>query len=100
MEEVVFNNSVKYIPENCFNGCKNLKKIIFQDHIFSINAAAFMGCENLQTIKYIFSYCVIWWGRSLVLVVLMVSVVLVVTVVLAVVMLAMLLELCLAFQSS
>ena len=53
MEEVVFNSSVKYIPENCFNGCKNLKKkIIFQNHIFSIDAAAFMGCENLQTIKY------------------------------------------------
>ena len=51
IEEVVFNSNVKYIPENCFNGCKNLKKIVFQDYIHSIDAAAFMGCKNLQTIN-------------------------------------------------
>ena len=51
IDKVVFGPDVDYIPENCFNGCKNLKEIIFKGNINNVEAAAFMNCNNLKIIN-------------------------------------------------
>lgn len=44
-------NSVTYIRDNAFLGCKNLKNITLPNNITYIGYMAFGGCENLTTIS-------------------------------------------------
>ena len=52
IERIIFGPNVSYIPENCFNGCNNLKEIVFEGNIDNIEAAAFMGCKNLNIVDF------------------------------------------------
>lgn len=49
LEEVIL--SVSRIPNNAFEGCKNLKKVTLKMGISSIGDYAFKGCENLEEFK-------------------------------------------------
>ena len=51
IDKIIIGPNIKYIPENCFNSCRNLNEITFEGNINNIEAAAFMGCENLKTIN-------------------------------------------------
>ena len=51
IDKIIIGPNITYIPENCFNNCKNLNEITFEGNINNIEAAAFMGCENLKTIN-------------------------------------------------
>ena len=51
IDKIVFGPNIKSIPENCFNGCNNLKEIVFEGNINNIEPAAFMNCNNLQIIN-------------------------------------------------
>ena len=51
IDKIIIGPDIKYIPENCFNNCKNLNEITFEGNINNIEAAAFMGCENLRIIN-------------------------------------------------
>ena len=51
IDKIIIGPDIKYIPENCFNDCKNLNEITFEGNINNIEAAAFMGCKNLKTIN-------------------------------------------------
>ena len=51
IDKIIIGPDIKYIPENCFNDCRNLNEITFEGNINNIEAAAFMGCKNLKTIN-------------------------------------------------
>lgn len=51
IEYIVIDGDVILIPENCFNGCKNLKKVTINAKIQFIEACAFMDCINLEIIS-------------------------------------------------
>ena len=51
IDKIIIGPNITYIPENCFNDCKNLNEITFEGNINNIEAAAFMGCKNLKTIN-------------------------------------------------
>ena len=35
-------------PENTFEGCRNLKKVILPDHLARIGKEAFKNCESVE----------------------------------------------------
>lgn len=50
VEEVVLNNILIEIPDNCFFNCTNLNKINLSDRIYMIGRYAFYGCSSLESV--------------------------------------------------
>ena len=51
IKEVIINGDIILIPENCFNGYKNLRKVTINAKIRFIEYCAFMNCTNLEIIS-------------------------------------------------
>lgn len=50
IREVIFNSSLKEIPENTFTNCSSLEKIIFPRELETIKNYAFSKCSSLKNI--------------------------------------------------
>lgn len=44
-------SSIKYIPNGCFLGCRNINFIIFPQSTLEIGDSAFLGCSSIQSIR-------------------------------------------------
>lgn len=52
LEKVVIPSSVKYIGENAFTYCTNLKQVEFSKNLLFIDSYAFSGCHNITNVLY------------------------------------------------
>lgn len=52
VESVILPKNIKYIPNNTFTNCKNLKNVKFGDNILVIPASAFEGSDYILPLKW------------------------------------------------
>lgn len=51
-EYIYCDETITYLPNNCFSECKKLKRIDFKGDILYIDSSAFNGCENVEEINF------------------------------------------------
>ena len=51
INEIDLPNLIREIPENCFSGCKELRKVQFPDDLKLIGYGAFKNCKNITEIQ-------------------------------------------------
>lgn len=61
LEEIEFPPSLKYLGQNAFYGCKNLKRVRFNDGLMVIDKDAFNYCTNLKEVTLPYSLQEIGW---------------------------------------
>ena len=61
LEEIEFPPSLKYLGQNAFYGCKNLKRVKFNDGLMVIDKDAFNYCTNLKEVTLPYSLQEIGW---------------------------------------
>ncbi len=61
LEEIEFPPSLKYLGQNAFYGCKNLKRVMFNDGLMVIDKDAFNYCTNLKEVTLPYSLQEIGW---------------------------------------
>lgn len=61
LEEIEFPQSLKYLGQNAFYGCKNLKRVRFNDGLMVIDKDAFNYCTNLKEVTLPYSLQEIGW---------------------------------------
>lgn len=61
LEEIEFPPSLKYLGQNAFYGCKNLRRVRFNDGIMVIDKDAFNYCTNLKEVTLPYSLQEIGW---------------------------------------
>lgn len=61
LEEIEFPSSLKYLGQNAFYGCKNLKRVRFNDGLMVIDKDAFNYCTNLKEVTLPYSLQEIGW---------------------------------------
>ena len=61
LEEIEFPPSLKYLGQNAFYGCKNLKRVRFNDGLIVIDKDAFNYCTNLKEVTLPYSLQEIGW---------------------------------------
>lgn len=61
LEEIEFPPSLKYLGQNAFCGCKNLKRVRFNDGLMVIDKDAFNYCTNLKEVTLPYSLQEIGW---------------------------------------
>lgn len=49
--EMILPESITYIGESAFEGCKNLKEIVIPENVTSTGERAFYGCTSLASVK-------------------------------------------------
>lgn len=61
LEEIEFPPSLKYLGQNAFYGCKNLKRVRFNDGLMVIDKDAFNYCTSLKEVTFPYSLQEIGW---------------------------------------
>lgn len=61
LEEIEFPPSLKYLGQNAFYGCKNLRRVRFNDGLMVIDKDAFNYCTNLKEVTLPYSLQEIGW---------------------------------------
>ena len=61
LEEIEFPPSLKYLGQNAFYGCKNLKRVRFNDGLMVIDKDALNYCTNLKEVTLPYSLQEIGW---------------------------------------
>lgn len=61
LEEIEFPPSLKYLGQNAFYGCKNLKRVRFNNGLMVIDKDAFNYCTNLKEVTLPYSLQEIGW---------------------------------------
>ena len=56
-EYICCNESIRFLPNNCFSDGKSLKRIDFMGDILSIETDAFSGCDNVEEINFYGKVC-------------------------------------------
>ena len=51
--EYIFPESVKYVGDDAFEECKNLKSVILSEKTVSVGYDAFENCDNLETFDFL-----------------------------------------------